>query len=850
MEFSTDEIVITGNSRLSRILLKKFDTEQVQAGRQVWESPPILPWEAWLRQLWGQGVLSDPAATPVLLNRSQELNLWEQIIGTQSRMMLLDARATAMTAMRAWSILHQWNLSLADPAFKDLPDTQAFSLWAQELDNQLRRRNWLTMAQVAAALGERIESGQLRLTKRISMAGFDEIAPSVQNLLNQIQQSGSSISIRPFSVLSNTEKPCLTPCEDPQQEVRQAAFWAREYLEKYPDSQIGIIIPGLSSIRSMTERIFDEVLHPAAGFSIQESSRVFHLSAGIPLTELPVISVALLILQLPSGLLFNDFSRLLRCPYLNLSPEDSVILDDQLRKQGMTAVDLQTKGVQETFSSFTEEWLNLPASAPPGEWSGFFLKLLKAAGWPGNRPLSSREYQITDRWKEVLSEFSRLDLVRNEMKYQDAVKQLEFLASTTIFGVQDADAPIQVMDMLEASGSSFDALWVAGLHDRAWPQPAQSNPFLPLALQRQHQTPQSSAERELHYAKRITQRLLDSAPLVICSYPLHQQDEELRASPLIQHLQWMDEKREGNSAASSLLQAAPEKELFEDPEVALPGGKDSQPGGTAVLKDQAACPFRAFATHRLNAREMEVPETGLTLRERGTIIHEVMSRFWRRLKTQDQLNQLSDQQVQNILKESIDQGMDHALRHSANGSLIRHRELEKKRLLVLLEKWMKAERARDPFTVVSTEEKTTVGIGGLFLHVQADRVDRFSDGSFGIVDYKTSKYLNVSSWDGDRLDEPQLPLYAVQHEGPVSTIQFGQLAAGKTGFVPEKPQPVQDRIEEWRSALTHLAEQFVAGKATVDPKKYPKTCELCGLQPFCRIDEIVNGETGEEMLDG
>src|SRR5690606_33249085 len=109
------------------------------------------------------------------------------------------------------------------------------------------------------------------------------------------------------------------------------------------------------------------------------------------------------------------------------------------------------------------------------------------------------------------------------------------------------------------------------------------------------------------------------------SYPAHQHDEEFRCSPLVQHLQPIEVKLQQQSVASVLMDASPEMEQFEDPEMVLPAGNHPQHGGTAVLKDQAACPFRAFATHRLNAREMEVPQTGLTLRERGNIIHEVMS---------------------------------------------------------------------------------------------------------------------------------------------------------------------------------------------------------------------------------
>ena len=90
--------------------------------------------------------------------------------------------------------------------------------------------------------------------------------------------------------------------------------------------------------------------------------------------------------------------------------------------------------------------------------------------------------------------------------------------------------------MLEAAGARFDHLWVTGLEDRAWPAPPRPNPFLPSRLQRARGVPHSSGERELAYARRLTARLLASAPEVVVSCALHEGDTDLRPSPLILHL--------------------------------------------------------------------------------------------------------------------------------------------------------------------------------------------------------------------------------------------------------------------------------------------------------------------------
>jgi hypothetical protein len=42
---------------------------------------------------------------------------------------------------------------------------------------------------------------------------------------------------------------------------------------------------------------------------------------------------------------------------------------------------------------------------------------------------------------------------------------------------------------------------------------------------------------------------------------------------------------------------------------------------------------------------------------------------------------------------------------------------------------------------------------------------------------------------------------------------------------------------DWRDHIEQLAKDFLAGRAEVNPREYPKTCERCGLQTLCRIQE-------------
>jgi ATP-dependent helicase/DNAse subunit B len=46
--------------------------------------------------------------------------------------------------------------------------------------------------------------------------------------------------------------------------------------------------------------------------------------------------------------------------------------------------------------------------------------------------------------------------------------------------------------------------------------------------------------------------------------------------------------------------------------------------------------------------------------------------------------------------------------------------------------------------------------------------------------------------------------------------------------------------DAWQEALLHLAEEFLRGEASVDPKHGAETCKYCPLPGLCRIAESGN----------
>ena len=339
------------------------------------------------------------------------------------------------------------------------------------------------------------------------------------------------------------------------------------------------------------------------------------------------------------------------------------------------------------------------------------------------------------------------------------------------------------------------------------------------------------------------ERLLASAPDVQLSYPATEGDRTLAPSPLVADGLWLDNDEQFTNGWVARMRASAVFEETAD-ETGPPLAQSDATGGASLFKDMAACPFRSFARHRLGARPLEEADLGLSYRDRGTTVHKALEVIWRELGSHARLMDLGPQDLDAL----IARGAEAAVAKLGPGI---GRDLEKKRLQRLLPEWLAIEKARAEFTVAGIEAEHVVAIGGLQINTRADRVDTLPDGREIILDYKTGQ-LKSRGWEGERPDEPQLPLYCATSDQPVAGAAFAVIRVGELKFrglttadasLPSCTKmsiapaiPFERQLVEWRRVLEHLAADFRAGKAEVDPK--PGACDKCGLRALCRIREF------------
>jgi probable DNA repair protein len=336
---------------------------------------------------------------------------------------------------------------------------------------------------------------------------------------------------------------------------------------------------------------------------------------------------------------------------------------------------------------------------------------------------------------------------------------------------------------------------------------------------------------------------LEAADEIVVSHPAHEEDRALIGSSLISGVSSLLETPETLSVAQyrDLIFAGRKVELVNDDQAPALATKTPR-GGTRILSDQAACPFRAFARHRLGAEALEEPVEGLDARARGLLLHTLMKELWTDLKGSDGLKG----DVEPAIERSASKAVDEAKLEEPMASL------ERQRLAKLAREWLEVERDREPFEVVAMEDKRKLSVAGLEINGRIDRLDRLASGGHALIDYKAGR-PTPNDWMGERPDDPQLPLYALNAAEDVAALAFAKLKTGEMrymGFSRTKdalPKVAAAKdwtalVAGWNGELEALGAGFAAGEARVDPKKMLQTCRTCDLQPLCRVYERLSAQ--------
>ena len=884
--------VLTPNQRTVRQLLVRYDRARLAAGARTWQAPKILSWGAWTASLWRTAVVGG-AEHRVLLNTLQEREHWRRVIDSGRTETLRPAASQAKLCEATANLLGAYDVTGrfargSYPLHALTEDAGRFADWYARFEDRCRDEALLPLSHLAIELAEHLRLGRIALENEYLLYGFGATTPAQSLVIAALEGAGASVR-RIVASTPRTSSPTLWRCGSASSEMRQCARWVRQQLQRDTNVSVAVIVPDLPTVRGELERELRRAVAPQlSDVTTGEQSPVYEFSSGRPLDSLPMVQDALNVLRWCAGpVSLEDAGAMLRSPHLQLaaSPVRGAELDMHIVR-GLTALrgEVLLRDVIAAMPNKDGETVRrlreLQSAARPlrREKDGYAAfadgvrEVLRTAGWPGADPLNSLGHQALDRWEETLDRVATLDLLGGRTSFEAFVETLSSAAKDTVFAPENTGAPVQVMTVAEAAGSTADALWFLHADENTWPPKQALHPLLPWTLQRELGMPGADTRADEAAARESLQSLLGSASEAVFSYSSTTADGVQRPSPPV-----LEIAEERPADEDGLLDGTPTLAVEHEDAEPLPALPDAViAGGASVLTAQAQCGFRAFAERRLFASPTEPRDAGFTPMERGNQVHSVLQKFWDTVRSQSELIRLSAKPADGspsgrdtLLRAYIDELFLAEPQATWDAAYV---QVQRQRLFKLLTAWLDFEmKDRPPFTVVDTEKVVAAAeLGPLRLKLRVDRIDSVeAGGSEGtiLIDYKTG-FAVAREWQGERPDAPQLPVYAVAGGlGQVDGLAFGLVKVGRNGMKLEgtavdpkllsskhrgREESFAAQMENWHRDLHKLAEAYAAGDAAVQPKEYPKTCDNCGQRTLCRVDAaiLLNLEDLEDEEEG
>ena len=872
-----DSTVVTPNNRLARDIAARFDAKQVAAGARAWRAPDVLPFGPWISRLWRTALAAGAVASPpALLDEAAARALWHTIVARHGRDWL-NAHGAALHAADAWSTFHRFRderETLAATAATALADDAiVFGVWASRYASHVASIDAIDDAQLPDRLCEIAEASWLSGTPRVVLHGFLSLTPQQRRLITALRSAGIDITESPIAKRGEATR-MRTAFATPRDELARAFAHARDRLTSEPSARIAIVVADLDERRNEALALAEETLCPQHLLALSpDAARPYGISLGAPLASVPIVSCALDMIALSVQNVEAPVAVSALCsPYLpdaGTRWSQRAQLETHWVRLGMrdvrwadavSALRACDSALHRRFAAIATP---THALRLPREWARAWSDWLAALGWPGNAPLSSDEWQAREAWSALLARFASIGTVTGALSAVAAHDALRALFAETMFQPEAPPAQIQILGVLEAAGLEFDYAWLAGFDAQRWPRAAAPNPFLPLAWQRERNVPRANAQTALAQAIEITSALGAIAGEIVVSHAATIDEAEVPVSPLFAH--WPSVERSSLAPSARFRDAFPETvvERVEDRRAPAIVDASQIQGGAALFDRQSACPFQAYARHRLRVAPMPAWPDGLTAAERGEMLHATLKAFWDGVRDHAALLALDGERLSACVDTAVQAGRARipAARWRALSPVVAIAEAH--RLAATLRAWLEeGERPRPPFRVQAHELRVDDEIEGLRVTVRIDRVDALADGSAAIIDYKSGRVVQPVKWFDERPEGIQLAVYAHALEGtsdePIRALAYAQvkagdidvagivedaslwpaLASGRSRRLPHADW--QGALEELRESVVALARDIRAGVADVSPRA-PSICTYCGMHSLCRIRELGEG---------
>ncbi len=843
--------------------------------------------ESWLEEIWSRaqifGMLLDLRE---VLDPAIASALWQQAVRETTDFAASECMRIAKLAEDAWSLSHRYFLSqLQISAFAASDDNiGVYVRISTRVRAILDSNSCVTRAELPMLISEHAQACHLLLPARIVLTPVFSSDPALDKLWACLRQCGVRVD----------EAPVNTHCARPTQimayteaatEMRDAIDWAARQLGDHPDKSVALIVPNLAASRDEWLRALRERFNPDQWWRDPATDREhFNLSAGEALADFPYVHCLITLLRaithpldterIAQALLHPRWSRGVRCQH------KVTRMQQQLLEHGLDHSRLTEW--HEALPDAVNAWLRereqaAKSHALRGEFRaqiGAFARAMTGSAWLPRTDL----FQLDEAWVSAGDRWQQLDAFFGPVSWQDALAELQRVASAMTFQPKAGTARLHVMGLLESAGVPLDIARLVGFDESVLPERLRPNPMLPRVWQRTANVGLGSHDEVDARAARLWRNWITLPGSLSISWANETDGQRVAASPIVRDLTVIAAMEIAPRVSPS---SSPPASFIRDEHLPARAASVNGKALTArALEEQAQCPRRAAAS-RLGLKAWPEHVVGIPARVRGTLVHVVLAAVGQLRKDVFASNAAIPDDA--AMMATASDALEAAV---AAEKVIRSRvpesvwAIEHDRILKLTRQVIALDKTRSGFAVVQVEAELRASTFGQDFRVRLDRVDETTEAAASdairvVFDYKTGTVAR-NDWFAEhtsgRLAAPQLPLYAVllaQDDAlaaPVRAVGYIVVADDGVKYVgvgedaaflskTAKDEPSWETLlDGWYAQLGALVDEVKSGVAEVAPLKGQSTCRNCDAASFCREPwSLAGGDLSDvdtETLDG
>jgi len=836
--------------------------------------PGIYSLNRWLKKEYQEFCMIGPIGEVFnIMNGIEERLLWERIIKNDfNNQSLLKGQIDGITdkVISADSLIRE-NIISKDELKKNetYQELRDFNEWRNQFDNYCMENEILSRTSFIELFIKKQKAFNIIDNQELLLVGFDDKSPLYEDLINALKERNEikSYTIQEEKIIQRRK----LECENVEDEIKEVVKWIKENSKK----KLLIVSPALSRFQIKLQNEIDREIQPNI-YSEYNKRNIYNSNLKRPLSNEPIITAAISLLKLNNphyikpkliyeSLLFNNwidsenykyreqlgnYIKDKKLPKISINclkkliENDSKLKDLKLNSLTKTLILIEKNQALWSKKKEVNEWVALT------EEYWVKIKVNKI-----NNLLSFEINNINSLFKS-LNQLKNNKIIKYPVTFQEYWEILFTQLENSPAPKEANDFDIDINGFAENPIKKYDAIWLMNMNTNLWPGKTEFNPFIPKKLQKKYHIFDEihvkkidkirlnrlngfGSDITISYSKKDVETLLIPTPGYF---------DELKVEEIISKAKEIDNKKHLEKIKD-----------HKAPEVLGTDIKVS--GGIRCLERFQVCPAWSFYENRLHAKPyQEDDQEEISKMSRGSLIHELLEKFWKEHKSSINLAKMSEKVLLKSIEILIHEVMSsyQVSKPHISPSQIK---LEGDYFKHLLYQWLCYEKLERPrFSVIESEKKYPVKIDRISFNVTIDRIDQYEDGSRLIIDYKTGgEAPPVSQWKKSPITSLQMPIYIVCtgvqnisaagigyiHNKDVQLVGLSSYAQEPTDgmitvFSKEKLKIPEDQwsklITSWGVDIHKLASAYLSGDARVI---YNKEDELkyCSVKPLLRIAE-------------